>query len=105
MRASEKCLKPCGVCARIKARTLRVKLVLFSNNFLQILVQFLCVEEKGFGTFCFRRTKDKIISLSSVCGSFFVALFFFACCPNERSERFRDGSLHSSPLEQQRKEF
>ena len=48
-----------------------------------------------------RRTKKTKSSLSSVCGSFFVALFFFVrVSERESSERFRDGSLrillHSS---------
>ena len=66
---------------------------------MQILVQFLCVEEKGFGTFCFRRTKDKIISLSSVCGSFFVALFFLRVVRTRGANAFvmvRYILLHSS---------
>jgi hypothetical protein len=74
------------------------------------LKKFLCVEEKGFGTFCFRASeeqKDKIISLSLLCLWFFFcrAFFFVRVSERERSERFRDGSLHSSPLEQQREEF
>ena len=50
-----------------------------------------------------QKTKSSL-SLSSVCGSFFVALFFLRVV-RTRSERVRDGSLHFSPLEQQRKEF
>ena len=52
-----------------------------------------------------RRTKTKS-SLSLFClWFFFCRAFFFAFFVRTRRERFRDGSLHSSPLEQQRKEF
>jgi hypothetical protein len=44
----------------------------------------VCVEEKGFkGTFCFRRTKDKIISLSLLSVVLFLSRFFF-CVLSER---------------------
>ena len=63
--------------------------------------KFLCVEEKGFGTFCFRQKnkEDKIISL--FCLWFFFCRAFFLCvCPNERTLS-RWFVTHSSPLEQQ----
>ena len=52
-----------------------------------------------------RRTKDKIISLSLLSVVLFLSRFFFLRVVRTRSERVRDGSLHFSPLEQQRKEF
>jgi hypothetical protein len=66
------------------------------------LKKFLCVEEKGFGTFCFRQKnkEDKIISLFRLWFFFCRAFFFVRVSERESSERFRDGSLrillHSS---------
>ena len=51
-----------------------------------------------------QKTKSSL-SLSLLSVVLFLSRFFFLRVVRTRSERVRDGSLHFSPLEQQRKEF